>query len=187
MLKFKGFYGRMATAENGDLELTILIKGNSDITVAKHVASELKTRNKKFSFEVKEDRAKRSLNANAYLWALLEQMAHVLNTSKDEVYLQMLERYGVFTYLAVKPSIVERVEQEWRCIRNLGEATVNGKKAIQLQCYFGSSTYDTKEMSRLLDGVVSEAKELGIETMTKTEIEILKQQWGAEFAQKEAK
>lgn len=185
MMRFKGFYGRIATAENGDMELTLLVRGNADIAVAKHMANELKTKNKKFSFEVKEDRAKRSLNANAYLWALLEQMANMLNTSKDEVYLQMLERYGVFTYLAVKSSVVERVEQEWRYVRNLGEATVNGKKAIQLQCYFGSSTYDTKEMSRLLEGVVSEAKELGIETIPKTELEVLKQQWGARMAQKE--
>lgn len=186
MMRFKGFYGRMATAENGDLEFTLLVKGNADIAVAKRTANELKTKNKKFLFEVKEDRAKRSLNANAYLWALLDQMANALNTSKDEVYLQMLEYYGVFTYLAVKPSVVDRVMQEWRIVRNLGEATVNGKKAIQLQCYFGSSTYDTKEMSRLLDGVVSEAKLLGIETMTTSEIELLKQQWGAETAQKEA-
>lgn len=63
-------------------------------------------------------------------------------------------------------------------MRELGEVTVNGKTGVQLQCYFGSSTYDAKEMSVLIDGVVSECKEMGIETMTPDEIARLKSEWG---------
>ena len=48
---------------------------------------------------------------------------------------------------------------------------------IQLQCYFGSSTYNTKEMSVLIDGIVYEAKELGIETLPPDELERMKVEW----------
>ena len=128
--------------------------------------------------EVKPYRKRRSLDANAYAWLLLGKMAGALHTNKDEVYLLMLERYGVYTHLIVKPKVVERVKAEWRTVRDLGDVTVNGQTGVQLQCYFGSSTYDTKEMATLLDGIVSEAKALGIETATPDEIANMKSRWG---------
>jgi hypothetical protein len=139
---------------------------------------EILSKGKHLQVEIKQYRAKRSLDANAYLWVLLQQMAEVLNTSKDELYLEMLSRYGVFTHIIVKPNMVEKVKQEWRTVRELGEVTVNGQTGVQLQCYFGSSTYNSKEFSMLLDGVISEAKELGIEVMPPAEIESMKQAWG---------
>jgi hypothetical protein len=132
--------------------------------------------------EVKPYRKRRSLDANAYLWVLLGKLAEVLHTNKDEVYLIMLERYGVYTHLIVKPHVVDRIKQEWRTVRELGEVTVNGQTGIQLQCYFGSSTYNTKEMAVLLDGVVSEAKEHGIETATPDELANMKSRWANEKA-----
>ena len=130
------------------------------------------------SIEIKKYREKRSLNANAYCWVLLQKLAEKLNTTKDELYLIMLERYGQFTHIVVKPNVVDKVKEEWRTVRELGEIEVNGKKGIQLQCYFGSSTYDTKEMATLIDGIVSECKELGIETLTLDDLENLKNSWG---------
>lgn len=96
-------------------------------------------KDKKLSIEIKEYKEKRSLNCNSYLWVLLQKMADKLNTSKDELYLEMLSRYGVFTHTVVKPNVVERVKQEWKLVRELGQVTVNGQTGIQLQCYFGSS------------------------------------------------
>jgi hypothetical protein len=137
-------------------------------------------RGKQLSVEVKQYRQKRSLDANAYMWVLLSKMAAALNTTKDDLYIEMLDRYGVFTHVIVKPEVVERVKAEWRTVRELGEVTVNGKTGVQLQCYFGSSTYDTKEMSVLIDGIVSECKEIGIETLPPDEVESLKALWGKE-------
>lgn len=123
-------------------------------------------------------RNKRSLDANAYMWVLLQKMADKLHRDKWGIYLEMLGRYGVFTHIIVKPHVVEKVKNEWRTVKELGEVCVNGTTGIQLQCYFGSSTYDTKEMSVLIDGVVSEARELGIETLPPEELERMKAQWG---------
>lgn len=139
---------------------------------------EATAKGKQLSVEIKQHRKRRSLNANAYLWVLLGKMAEVLRTSKDELYLMMLERYGVYTHIIVKPHVVEQVKAQWRTVRELGEVIVNGQKGIQLQCYFGSSTYDTKQMSVLIDGVVSECQELGIDTLPPDEIQMMKNQWG---------
>lgn len=134
---------------------------------------------KEVTVEVKLKRRHRSLDANAALWAMLGDMAAVLHTSKDELYLQMLERYGVFTHVIVKPNVVERVKAEWRTVRVLGEVTVNGQTGIQLQCYFGSSTYNSKEFSVLLDGVISEAKEIGVEYISEADKALMLSEWGS--------
>lgn len=136
---------------------------------------------------IKKHRNRRSLDANAYLWVLLQKLADVLSTpghrmDKWDVYLVELAKYGVFTHVVVKPEAVERVKAEWRAVKELGEVTVGHMTGIQLQCYFGSSTYNTKEMSRLLDGVVTDCRELGIETLPPDEIERIEQEWGVEIA-----
>ena len=135
------------------------------------------TDNKKLlDVEIKPHRERRSLDANAYLWVLIDKIAEVLRTDKDAVYLTMLKRYGQYTYVIVKPEAVERTMQAWRLMEEVGK-TKDGK-GVQMLAYFGSSTYSTVEMARLIDGVVSDAKELGIETMTPNEIAAIKERWG---------
>ena len=123
-------------------------------------------------------RNRRSTNANAYMWVLLQQIAEASNSNREAVYLEMLKRYSrAFTFLIVKEAALERTMKEFRTCVDLGEVKVNGQEGHQIQVFFGSSTFDTKEMSVLLDGVVSEAKELGIETLTPIELERLKKEW----------
>jgi hypothetical protein len=143
---------------------------------ALELTSELK--DKQYVCEVKEYREKRSLDANSALWKMLSMMADVLNANKDDLYLEMLSRYGVFTHVVVKPNVVERLKHEWKTVRVLGEVTINGKTGIQLQCYFGSSTYDSKEFATLLDGVISEAKEIGVDFISREEQERMLNEWG---------
>lgn len=128
--------------------------------------------------EIDIKREKRSNNANAYLWALLAKIADVLYTSKDDLYTMMLERYGAFTHIIVKPNAVEAVKKQYRVVRELGPIKINGQEGIQLQCYFGSSLYDSKHFSVLLNGVIEEAKDLGIETKSEEEINSLIREWG---------
>lgn len=135
----------------------------------------------KLSIKVVKYRKKRSLDANAYMWVLLSKIAEVIHSNKDDVYIEMLSRYGVFTHIIVKKSVVDKVKSEWRTVRELGEINVNGSQGVQLQCYFGSSTYDSKEMATLIDGVVREAKELGIETLPPDELNRMKRNWDIEI------
>lgn len=114
---------------------------------------------------------KRSLNANALLWKCLGEIAAALRTDKWEVYLTMLKRYGTFTYICVKPKAVEAVKRQWRECEVIGDISVNGDKAVQMLCYYGSSTMNTKEFSVLLDGVISEMKEMGLDTPSDRELQ----------------
>ena len=125
-------------------------------------------------------RSKRSLDANGLLWVCLGQIAEVLRTDKWNVYLQMLKRYGKYTYICVKPNVVDAVKVQWRESEIVGETTINGKEAVQMLCYFGSSTYNTKEFSVLLDGVISEMREMGLQTPASQEMERALQQWQKE-------
>lgn len=147
---------------------------NEDIT-----ASIDKIRDKMLNLTAKIHREKRSLDANAYAWVLMQKIAEAIHTDKWSVYLMMLERYSpVFTHINVRPEAVERVMGEWRTVKVLGPIQVNGSSGIQLQCYFGSSTFDSKEMSSFIDGIVSECKEMGIETLPPDEIERMRREWG---------
>ena len=140
-----------------------------------------KIKDKLLRITVKQYREKRSLDSNAYAWVLMQKIAEAVQSDKWSVYLEMLAKYSrAFTHVIVRPDVVPRFEAEWRTVRNLGEITVNGQTGIQLQLYFGSSTFDTKEMSVFIDGLVEECRQLEIETLPPNEIERMKREWGVE-------
>lgn len=116
----------------------------------------------KLSIEAVKFRKKRSLDANAMMWACIGDIATALNADKWDIYLRLLKRYGKYTYICVKPNVVDAVKAQWRECEEIGEVNINGQKAVQMLCYFGSSTYNSKEFSVLLDGVISEMKEMGL-------------------------
>jgi hypothetical protein len=132
----------------------------------------------KLSIEIKPFRAKRSLNANNYAWLLLTEIADALRASKEEIYLIMLKRYGQSELISVLSHIP--IEHYVKYYEEAGESKLNGKLFKHYRVYKGSSEYDSREMSIFIDGVVSEAKELGIQTETPDEIARMKSLWGGE-------
>lgn len=131
------------------------------------------------SIEMKKPSKKRSLDSNAYMWVLLDKIAAVLNTDKESVYLDMLEKYGVFTPVVVRPAAVERLKSEWRTVKEIGPVEIGGEVGIQLLCFYGSHGYDQREMNRLISGVVNECHDLDIETLTDEELDAMNSRWGA--------
>lgn len=130
----------------------------------------------KLSIKIDKYRERRSLNANNYAWKLLTEIGNVLRSSKDEVYLEMLKRYGQSEIISVLAHIP--IGEYVKYCEEAGESTLNGKLFKHYKVYKGSSEFDTREMSIFLDGVVSEAQELGIDTMTPDEVAKLKSLWG---------
>lgn len=127
------------------------------------------------AIEVKPYRKKRSLNANAYAWKLITDIADVIRASKDEVYLRMLKQYGQSELISVVSHIP--IGDYVKYYEEAGESTLNGKLFKHYRVYKGSSEFDTREMAVLIDGIVSDAKELGIPTETPEEIERMKSLW----------
>ena len=131
----------------------------------------------KLSIKIVKYRKKRSLDANGLLWHCLGQIASSLQADKWDIYLQMLKRYGKYTYICVKPNMVDSVRSQWRETEVVGDVNINGSEAVQMLCYFGSSTYNTKEFSVLLDGVISEMHEMGLEVPPSTEMKRALEEW----------
>ena len=128
-----------------------------------------------YDVKINKHREKRSLNANAYLWKLVTEIGNILNKSKEEVYLQMLIDYGQSEMVSILSEI--DVKGYFKYYKLAGTSILNGKEFNHYKIYKGSSEYDTKEMSILLEGVVQEAKNLGIKTKEDYEIEKLIEEW----------
>lgn len=172
MIEFKAKKPEFKFLINGKVEISFI----GDKTILKQFEG-LKD-DIDLTVQVKEFRQKRSLSQNAYMWVLLDEIAKVVGNTKEEVYKELVKDYGVFEVLPLKDEAVKRFSHNWSK-NGLGWFTQTiGKSKLQgytnLIAYYGSSTYDTKEMARLLDAVVNECQELGINTMTMKEIMLLK-------------
>ncbi len=154
----------------GNQLLTLRIRGD-----ARRLYDTFK--DKVLSVLFKEYRKRRSKNANAFCWAMCNEIANLLRTDKDSVYLTMLKRYGQSAVISIRSDIpfggyLKYFEVE-------GESTLNGKDFTHYKVFKGSSEYDTREMSIFLDGIVSEAQALGIPVLSDSELALLKDEWRA--------
>ena len=149
-------------------------------------------KNKEIQIDVIKKKKLRSLDANAYMWTLCDKIAKAIsirhkeyNTgityTKEDVYKHQIKELGVFAIVPIKNEAVDTYIQRWNK-RGLGwiaevsaESKIKGYKNVIT--YFGSSSYTTDEFSRLLDGVVQDAKQLGIETATPEELSLMKEEW----------
>ena len=123
-------------------------------------------------FEIKEKREKRSLSQNSYAWELITKIGNVLRKSKEEVYLQMLKDYGQSEIVSILSSIEPK--GYFKYYEKIGTGIVNSKEFTHYKIFKGSSEFDSKEMTILIDGIIQECKQLGIETLTPDEISKLK-------------
>lgn len=129
---------------------------------------------KVYDVEIKIHREKRSLNANSYCWKLCTEIASVINSDKDSVYLLMLKRYGISDLVPISNQVPIDDYIKYYDIESKTD------KYTWYKIYKGSSKYDTKEMSVLLNGIVSECKEMGIPTKEDLEIEKMLEEWERE-------
>lgn len=135
---------------------------------------------KKHVAEIKPYRNKRSTMANGYCWKLCDMIADALRSTKEEVYRKAIREVGVFDPVYTIPEAAEHFINIWEnrgtgwIAEDMG-ATPNGTREVF--CYSGSSAYNTKEMSRLIDWLIEEAKGLGITTATPEEVARMKDLW----------
>lgn len=133
------------------------------------------------SIEVKRWRKKRSLDANAYAWVLIDKIAQATGVPKTEVYRQAIREIGgVSDIVAVPDNAVDKFREGWSK-QGIGWQTeiLDSKPGYKrIVVYYGSSTYDTQQMAALIDSLVQEAQALGIETLPPHEIARLNSLWG---------
>ena len=134
---------------------------------------------------VKKHRIKRSLNANAYFHKLVSLIAHKINGNNIAVKNRLIREYGQYEYIdGMIPTYMMKAEYEDKILnregvhfQTVGYEHLAGQDYVKLAVMRGSHTYNTAEMSRLIDGTVQEAKELGIETLPPDQLERMKSLW----------
>lgn len=167
--------------QNGNLVIRCGAWHEDDINkIMKYMSS-----GKKISIDIK--REKRSVDANAYMWVLLDKLANKLSNdgvvyTSETLYKHAIHMTGRPTYLPIRRDAVEAFKRQWRMDRVGRIAEVMGESKIPgyvvVAAYQGSSEYDSKEMSRLIDFIVEECKEQGIETQSPEYIKRLLTEWG---------
>ena len=164
-------------SETGQQLITLALTTKQDISDFKAIIAN----GKLLEVEISKQKKKRSLDSNSYLWTLCQKIAEVIQSTKELVYQKFIRDVGQFEIVPIKNEAVERWIEVWNS-KGLGwfaevmeDSKLKGyKKVIS---YYGSSVYDQREMSVLLDEVVRECKELGIETLPPDEIKVLKESW----------
>ena len=143
----------------------------------------------KFNLALKRYEKPRSLNANAYAWVLMDKLAKALKISKEEVYERAIKQVGVFEPISVDIAAYERSKRNWER-QGLGwlvDRVIDDGVKVYFNAYYGSSVYTSSEMARLIDWIVEEAKQQGIDTMTPAERARLIDEWGKGNGNQEGK
>ena len=132
-------------------------------------------------YEIKEHKEKRSLNANAYCWVLMGEIADIIGRTKEDVYRDYIKNKGIYRIITMNSKSVPTFMKVWQ-ERGLGwvcdTSETNIEGLIDVIAYYGTSSYNTKQMANFIDYVVQEARTLGIKTKEDLEIERLIEEWG---------
>ena len=151
------------------------------------------TADKEYTVEIKRKTKSRSLNASAYCWVLCQKIAEELSktgyTSKEDVYRKAIKDCSHFSYVPVREDAIERYIQIWQA-HGIGWIAEDAGECKSLQgyhnimCYHGSSVYTVLEMQRLIDCLVDECHQLGIQLEDSDYIQSLVKEWGNEQTEK---
>lgn len=131
--------------------------------------------------ELKVWRERRSLDANAYAWVLIDGIAQAIREDKTSVYRAAIREIGGnYQLVCTQDANVDKLRRVWE-YNGIGWVTDTIPSKLpgctNVLLYYGSSVYDTAQMSLLIDHLVYEAKELGVETLPPTELERMMEQW----------
>lgn len=136
--------------------------------------------------EIKKHREMRSNEANKYCWVLCEKIAQQMSNegikyTKEDIYRDSISEVGVWKDVELDPDAAKTLSIAWKSqgtgwITEQVDYCTDGENVI-IRFYYGSSSYNTKQMSRLIDNLVQDCHELGIETDTPEQIEKIKSLW----------
>lgn len=174
----KGRIESMAYTMDGQLFLSL--------TVPRAHAEELrKLQGVALDIDIKRQRNKRSMNANALAWVICDELGQALGMSKEAVYKKAIKEIGVFDVVRARNGAVASLMERWGrqgigwVAEDMGESDARGYHDVFV--YYGSSVYNAQEMSRLLDYLTDDARQMGITLRaTPEQVAEAKRRWGAD-------
>lgn len=167
-------YHSLQFTVDGTQLLTLAIQGDFRPYIEEFADKDLKA-------EIKPFKAKRSISANAYAWTLINRLSEKLKITPTEIYKNAIRNIGgVSETICCQTKAVDNFRKVWES-NGIGWQTEILDSKIEgctnVICYYGSSEYDTEQMSRLIDNIVQDCKAVGIETMTPAELSRLCEEW----------
>lgn len=164
------------------LEAGVLMIRPEKEDIGKAMALVRKHKNRLYDLEVKEHRKKRSLDANAYAWVLINKLAEVMRIGPEEVYRQAIQEIsGNNEIMPIKEAAVEQFKIAWEkhgigwICKDMGRSRIPGYH--NLMVYYGSSVYTVQQMNMLIENLVQDCKALDIEVLSERERSLLLEEW----------
>ena len=183
--KFKGTVERYFVNEEAGKVYALIAADLPYKHIMKTIANESETLSqnggKELMFSVSQYRKDRTVSQNRMMWALLEKMSEHLNGGRTggvtawDCYVDMLEKYGAkFEYIMCVSGAVSKLKSAFRAVKEIEHRDYNGVDMVVCKCFYGSSSFNTKEMSSLIDGIIDVCYEFGIYDL---EFESLVTEW----------
>lgn len=160
--------------QSGKLQLTFEINETAAKARVDNIAECEKLR-----IEAVQYREKRSLDANRYCWKLCDEIAQRIRSTKEAVYRDAIRSVGVFSDVVVYADAVESLVDGWGHNGTgwFAETVDNVAEMETIRLYYGSSTYNTQQMARLIDEIISYCKDVGVEYLPPDQLERMKAAW----------
>lgn len=182
MIEVIGTYERLNFRPDGDAEITFRIPAKMRGSLMAGIDKVIAAGAKDLCIQFGKKKKKRSLDANAYCFLLIDKLAAKLGITKEEIYRQAIREIGgVSEVVCVHNKAVDTFCRIWSC-HGLGWQTERFPSKVEnctnVIVYYGSSEYDTAQMSRLINYIVDACKEQEIETISPAELESLVGKWG---------
>ena len=141
----------------------------------------LNHRSSLYDCEIKEHREKRSLDANRYYWELCGKLAKAINDKPENIYRSHIRDVGNYETICIQTRAVDDFKRRW-CSNHLGRFVETRESKLPgcttVLAYYGSSDFDSLEMSRLIDNCIQDCKSVGVETLPPDKIQAMKEEWG---------
>lgn len=137
----------------------------------------------KLKIEAKKYIKKRTTNANNYFWKLLQELCELVEIEIIEEYKRRVKELGIFRIFRIETENIKMFEKMWTAqgiawFCEIADTTYIGDTEFKIvNAYYGSSSFSSKQMARLIDGVVQDCKVYGIETKPQAEIDSLLKEW----------
>lgn len=162
--------------------LLIEIPKNTSLELISKAQSE----EKPLRVEISTPKKKRSLSANAYCWVLCQEIAEVVSgkgyvLTREDVYKKNIKELFAPTIVPIRNNEVADWLEFWPkrglgwLIEDIGESKLQGYTRLAL--WKGSSQFDTKMMSRLIEGLIQEAEQYGLVVMDEADRQLLLDSW----------
>lgn len=180
--------GRLQQVHKGYnfIKLTFTFK---DMDAAEQIIEKYYGKDIELDIDIKTFSAKRTKNANAYCWVLCDEISKALHNGETrvDVYRKAIREVGIFRDIDLRADAARTMMKGWEgngigwFSEKVDDSEFEGFELIRF--YFGSSVYNKKQMARLIDWIVEEAKDQGIEVLTDQELSLLKDGWNGEHIQ----